>query len=107
MSNKRGLGLSNAVPMLDALSDSGSLVVNERGAAVGLLFAVSETGVAYVNPIEPVLAGQDVRLTPWPARLRDAAASPVPRTPHGAPRHGVGVSRKARCFPPMVPVPAS
>lgn len=54
-------GLSGAFA---AHGDSGSLVVNDRGAAVGLLFAVSETGVAYVNPIGPVLAGLDVRLTP-------------------------------------------
>ena len=38
-----------------AHGDSGSLVVNDVGAAVGLLFAVSEAGVAYVNPIGPVL----------------------------------------------------
>ena len=38
-----------------AHGDSGALVVNENGAAVGLLFAVSETGVAYVNPIAPAL----------------------------------------------------
>lgn len=45
-----------------AHGDSGALVVNERGAAVGLLFAVSETGVAYVNPIGPVLALLDIEL---------------------------------------------
>ena len=38
-----------------AHGDSGSLVVSASGAAVGLLFAVSETGVAYVNPIQNVL----------------------------------------------------
>ncbi|WP_198084377.1 hypothetical protein [Variovorax sp. E3] len=46
-----------------AHGDSGSLVVNERGAAVGLLFAVSETGVAYVNPIMPVLQQLGVALS--------------------------------------------
>jgi hypothetical protein len=46
-----------------AHGDSGSLVINEAGAAVGLLFAVSETGVAYVNPIGPVLDLLGVALT--------------------------------------------
>lgn len=45
-----------------AHGDSGALVVNEAGAAVGLLFAVSEVGVAYVNPIAPVLGGLGVAL---------------------------------------------
>ena len=45
-----------------AHGDSGSLVVNQNGAAVGLLFAVSETGVAYVNPIGPLLDLLQVQL---------------------------------------------
>lgn len=45
-----------------AHGDSGALVVNERGAAIGLLFAVSEAGVAYVNPIEQVLSQLGVAL---------------------------------------------
>lgn len=53
-------GLSGAFA---AHGDSGSLVVNERGAAVGLVFAVSETGVAYVNPIGPVLSQLGVALS--------------------------------------------
>lgn len=39
-----------------AHGDSGALVVNDRGAAIGLLFAVSEAGIAYVNPIGQVLS---------------------------------------------------
>ncbi len=46
-----------------AHGDSGALVINEAGAALGLLFAVSETGVAYVNPIGPVLDLLGVALT--------------------------------------------
>lgn len=46
-----------------AHGDSGSLVVDDKGAAVGLLFAVSETGVAYVNPIGPVLDLLKVQLS--------------------------------------------
>ncbi|MFN9280257.1 MAG: hypothetical protein ACK6DW_11030 [Betaproteobacteria bacterium] len=45
-----------------AHGDSGALIVNERGAAVALLFAVSETGIAYANPIGPVLTMLDVDL---------------------------------------------
>lgn len=45
--------------------DSGALVTDvATGAAVGLLFAVSERGTAYVNPIGPVLTGLNVSLTP-------------------------------------------
>lgn len=46
-----------------AHGDSGSLVISDKGAAVGLLFAVSETGVAYVNPIAPVLDQLGVALS--------------------------------------------
>ena len=45
-----------------AHGDSGSLVVDANGAAVGLLFAVSEVGNAYVNPMTAVLRGLDVSL---------------------------------------------
>ena len=45
-----------------AHGDSGSLAVNERGAVVGLLFAVSETSVAYANPIGTVLGQLRVAL---------------------------------------------
>jgi hypothetical protein len=45
-----------------AHGDSGALVVTEQGAAAGLLFAVSEVGIAYANPIASVLELLDIEL---------------------------------------------
>ena len=42
--------------------DSGSLVLDGGNRAVGLLFAGSETGVTFANPIAPVLRALDVKL---------------------------------------------
>jgi hypothetical protein len=38
-----------------AFGDSGALVYNDAGRAVGLLFATTEAGLSYVNPIQFVL----------------------------------------------------
>jgi hypothetical protein len=86
-------------PKFSAAGDSGSVVVNAAGEAVGLHFAGnSSDGHAAANPIAAVLAALNVTIQP--------ASPPTPPAPPMRPSYVKARSPMLEPYPPRYPRPA-